>query len=95
MCDKAAGYFLKSVAISGKRLEVWQQLATALLKTQQDSAAAEACLKSSNSIINNIKNISSGPPRATRTWQNGKAKELYDKFLDQGFSSAMSVRNYR
>ena len=90
MCDKAAGYFLKSVAISGKRLEVWQQLATALLKTQQDSAAAEACLKVFEFDNKQYKEYL---VRAAQSYahmgRTGKAKELYDKFLDQGFSSAM------
>ena len=88
MQDKALAFSLKSVALSGKRVEAWQQLASILLRMQKDSAAAEACLKVFEFDNDRYKDYL---VKAADTYKHcgkmEKAKELYDKFLALGFTN--------
>jgi Flp pilus assembly protein TadD, contains TPR repeats len=88
MPEKAVGFYSKSVAISGRNVEVWRQLAAAFLKMHNDSAAAEACIKVFEFDNANFKDyLVKAAGLYGHLGKTGKAKELYDKFLGQGFSS--------
>ena len=88
MQEKAVAFYLKSVALSGKRVEVWQQLASVLLKMQKDSAAAEACLKVYEFDNDRYKDyLVKAADTYKQCGKTQKAKDLYDKFLAQGFTS--------
>jgi tetratricopeptide (TPR) repeat protein len=88
--QKAIEYYRKSAGLSGKQVAVWLQLAALLLKEQNDTAAAEASLKVFDFDHRLYKDhLSMAAQRYGAAGKNEKAKALYDKYLEEGFTNPL------
>ena len=88
--QKAIEFYRKSVGLSGKQAAPWQQLATLLLKEHSDSAAAQACLSVFEFDHRLYKDYLARAAHCLGAiGKADKAKALYDKYLEEGFTSPL------
>jgi len=88
--QKAIEFYWKSVGLSGKQVASWLQLATLLLKEHSDSAAAQACLSVFEFDHRLYKDYLARAAHCLGAiGKTDKAKALYDKYLEEGFTSPL------